>query len=349
MKIAIIGLAQSGKSSLFHALTGGEPGRDKGGFTMGTVQVPDARVDRLSAVYQPKKTTYANVELVDTMPPQAKATGGAGFDGSFLAAVRPMDAFLLVLRAFDEPGLCEPAVDAATMLSEMAVADLMVVDGRLERMAQDGKKGKPVSAEERVALERASALLNAGKAVRDDPEVAALPELRTYALLTARPILLVLNVGETDTGVEHDALCAQWGVAELGLPTFGCNAKLEAEIRDLPEADRAEFMGAMNIRESAVHAMIRKTYGALGLVSFLTGGDDEVRAWTIHRGTLAPRAAGAVHSDIEKGFIRAEVIAYDDFDHLGSEAAARKAGRYRLEGREYVVQDGDIINFRFNV
>ena len=225
----------------------------------------------------------------------------------------------------------------------------MVVDGRIERMDLDAKKGKPVSAAERAALQRASELLNAGKAVRDDPEVAALPDLRTYALLTARPILLVANVGEDDTGLERDAVREKWGLKNIDLPTFACNAKLEAEIRDLPEADRAEFMSAMNIREPAMNAMIRETYGALGLLSFLTGGDDEVRAWTIHRGTVAPRAAGAVHSDIEKGFIRAEVISYEDFDRLGSEAAARKAGRYRLEGRDYVVQDGDIINFRFNV
>jgi len=185
--------------------------------------------------------------------------------------------------------------------------------------------------------------------VADDPALCANVLLRTYAFLTAKPVIVVANVAEADAAADRIAVLARHGLPVHDLPSFACCAQVEAEIQELPEDERPEFMEAMGIVEPAMNVVIREVYRALGLISFLTSGEDECRAWTVRRDTPAPQAAGAVHSDIEKGFIRAEVIHYDEFIALGSEAAAKKAGKYRLEGREYLVQDGDIVHFRFNV
>ena len=203
--------------------------------------------------------------------------------------------------------------------------------------------------DERDALNRCLKLLDNGQRIYEDADLAARPELRTYAFLTARPILAVVNVGEDDIPKPTAEVLARLRLPVAGIPTFACCAKSEGEIQAMPEGDRKDFREMLGVREPVLDIMVREVYRALGLVSFLTTGEDECRAWTIRRGTLAPRAAGAIHADIEKGFIRAEVIAYDDFMALGSEVAAKKAGKYRLEGREYVVQDGDIVHFRFNV
>ena len=352
MKVALVGLPQSGKTMLFQALTGIEGGREKGGLTMGTLKVPDTRVDRLAELFQPKKTTHAVIELVEAHAPHKseKRANESTLDAAFLNLVKPMDAFLIVARAFDEEGLSEPRKDVDALVDEMLLADLMLVETRLERDDLEHKKGKPgMIAEEKNALVRCRAVLDAGKRIYEDAELAAEPTLRTYAFLTARPILVVANVGENDVATDPVALLARFELPVRGLPTFAASAKVEAEIQSLPEEEREDFRGAMGVREPVLEVLVREVYGALGLISFLTSGEDECRAWTVRRGTLAPRAAGAVHSDIEKGFIRAEVIAFDEFNALGSEAAAKKAGKYRLEGREYVVQDGDIIHFRFNV
>jgi len=348
MKVAVIGLPQCGKTTLFQVLIGGGGGRQKGGLAIGTVKVPDARVDRLSAMYRPKKTTYATIELVEAQTPHKPGGRASGLDAAFLSLVKPMDAFLLVVRAFDDG--CDPRADVDAVLTDMLLADLMVVENRLDRIAQDAKKGKSTAPPEEVqALERCRALLDAGGLVRDDAELAALPLLRNYAFLTSRPILVVVNTAEADAGTPQAEVLVRHGLPLRGLPSFPCSAQTEEEIQALAEEERPAFREAMGIREPVLDVAVREVYAALGLISFLTAGDDEVRAWTIRSRTLAPRAAGAVHTDIEKGFIRAEVIGYDDFVQLGSEAAARKAGRYRLEGREYAVQDGDIVHFRFNV
>jgi hypothetical protein len=316
------------------------------------VKVPDVRVDRLAEIFNPRKKVYAQIEVVEAQAPHTgeRKPGQSGLDGAFLNLVKPMDAFLLVVRAFDEEGLNEPASDAAAVVDEMILADLMVLEARLERDALDRKKGKPgIGNEERDALEKCKALLDEGRRIHEVPEVAGLHILRSYAFLTARPILVVANVADQDAGSPTSEVLARFELPIRGLPSFACCAKVEAEIQELPPEERPEFMEAMGIREPALDVVIREIYTALGLISFLTSGEDECRAWTIRRGTLAPQAAGAVHSDIEKGFIRAEVITYDEFIILGSEAAAKKAGKYRLEGREYPVHDGDIINFRFNI
>jgi ribosome-binding ATPase len=352
MKVALVGLPQSGKTCLFTALTGTEPGHEKSGIAIGTVKVPDARVDKLSAMYKPKKTTHAAIEVVEAHAPhkaERKASTSA-LDTGFLNLVKPMDAFLLVVRAFDEEGLNEPRTDIDTLLSELILADLMLVETRLERDGHERKKGRPgMPGEERDALDRCRKLLENNQRIFDDTGLAARAELRTYAFLTARPILAVANVGEDNIPKPAAEVLAHFRLPVAGIPTFACCAKSEGEIQAMPEQERKEFREMLGVREPVLDIMVRELYLALGLVSFLTSGEDECRAWTIRRGIQAARAAGAIHADIEKGFIRAEVIAYDDFIALGSEAAAKKAGKYRLEGREYVVQDGDIVHFRSNV
>jgi GTP-binding protein YchF len=352
MKVALVGLPSSGKTSLFTALTGNEPAREKAGLTLGTVKVPDARVDKLSEMYRPRKTTHAVIELVEAHAAhrdESKA-GRSGLDAGFLNLVKPMDAFLLVVRAFDEAGLNDPRADFDTLVSEMILSDQMLVETRLERDAAERKRGRPGMAEgERDALKQCLALLENGQRIHEDPILAARPELRSYAFLTARPMLAVVNVGEDDIPKPAAEVLARWGLPAAGIPTFACCAKAEGEIQAMPEEERKEFREMLGVREPVLDVLVRELYEALGLISFLTSGDDECRAWTIRRGSTAPRAAAAIHADIEKGFIRAEVVAYDDFIALGSEAAAKKAGKYRLEGRDYVVQDGDIIHFRFNV
>lgn len=351
MKVALVGLPQSGKTSLFAALTGAEPARTKAGITLGTVRVPDARVDKLSEMYRPKKTTHAVIELVEALATHKvdSKVSKSALDAAFLNLVKPMDAFLLVVRAFDEEGLNEPRADIDAILSEMILSDLMLVETRLERDGLERKKGKAgMPAEERDALDLCLKILNDNRRIYDDTELAARSELRAYAFLTARPILAMVNVGEDDIAKPTADVLARFGLPVAGIPTFACCAKSEAEIQAMPEGERKEFRELLGMREPVLDIMVREVYLALGLVSFLTTGEDECRAWTIRRGTRAPRAAGAVHADIEKGFIRAEVVAYDDFIALGSEAAAKKAGKYRLEGRDYVVQDGDIVHFRFS-
>jgi ribosome-binding ATPase len=352
MKVALVGLPQSGKTSLFTALTGTEPTREKAGMTMGTVKVPDARVDKLSEMYRPKKTTHAVIELVEAHAPhkdENKASKST-LDAGFLNLVKPMDAFLLVVRAFDEEGLNDPRADFDTLLSEMILSDQMLVETRLERDEADRKRGRPgMSEDERDALRRCLTLLENGQRIYEDAELAARPELRSYSFLTARPMLAVVNVGEDEIPKPTAEVLARLQLPVGGIPTFACCAKAEGEIQAMPESERKEFREMLGVREPVLDIMVRELYAALGLISFLTSGEDECRAWTIRRGATAPRAAAAIHADFEKGFIRAEVVAYDDFIALGSEAAAKKAGKYRLEGRDYVVQDGDIVHFRFNV
>jgi len=353
MKVALIGLPQSGKTTMFRALVGPGVSKEKGLLNLGIVKVPDKRVEKLAQIYNPKRTVYAQIEVVEaTAVHKGDKKGGQGstLDPALLNLLKPMDAFLLVTRAFDEEGLCEPRADVEAIIEEMMLSDLMVLEARLERDELDRKKGKSViPAEELDALTKCRELLESGRLIAEAPDVANLAELRTYAFLTARPILVIANVAEADAGTPIEELLKRYDLPVRGLQTFACCAQIEAELQELPDDERPDFMEALGITEPAVNIVIEQVYKALGLISFLTTGEDECRAWTIRKGTLAPKAAGVVHSDIEKGFIRAEVIAYDEFEALGSDQAAKKAGKYRLEGREYAVQDGDIIHFRFNV
>jgi len=348
MKAAIIGLPQAGKTTLFQAMAGAGA-TSRGALSIGTVKVPDARLDRLAEMYHPRRVVHATLEVVEANAPAIGKQGSGGLDAAFLNLVRPMDAFLLVLRAFDEEGLDEPAREAESVLSELILSDLMVVENRIERIGLDQKKGKPVSAEELRLLERAHGILDQGRLLREDPELCGVPAFQHFAFLTARPILLIVNVAERDLAVPADEVLARFALPVRGLATFPCCARAEQEIADLSPEERAEFRQALGVREPILDVVVRELYRVMGLISFLTVGEDEVRAWPIRAGTLAPQAAGVVHSDIERGFIRAEVVRYEDLVELGSEAAARRAGRYRLEGRDYRIQDGDVVHFRFVV
>ncbi len=352
MKAAIIGLPQSGKTTLFQAMVGSHSARERGALTIGTLKVPDPRVDRLAEMYRPHRVVHATIEVVEANAPTMGRHGdscrrGKGLDAAFLNLVRPMDAFLLVVRAFDESD--EPARDAETVLADLVLSDLMTVENRLDRLANDKKKGKHVGAEEVRALERAREVLETGQGVRDAMDQGDASLLQPLALLTTRPILVVANVAEDDLSRDPEEVLARLRLPVHGLRTFLCCARVEQEVQELPPEDRDEFRRALGVREPVTEVIARELYAAMGFISFLTVGEDEVRAWTIREGTPAPRAAGVVHSDMERGFIRAEVVRYEDLVSLGSEAAARRAGRYRLEGRDYVVQDGDVIHFRFAV
>jgi ribosome-binding ATPase len=347
MKAGLVGFPQTGKTTLFEALTGqtAAPGSSsraaKSG--MGVVRVPDERVTRLSAMYHPKKTTYAEVVFVDT--PRSKATP-SGLDAGMLQAVAEADALVVVLCGFADAGSAalNPERELQDFEAELILSDLGAVERRLERLAKTRDSDR-----EKAVLERCLALLGAGSALR---HLALSPDeekaISSFAFLSRRPLLLVLNTSERDMGAPLPAGLA--AIAEAsGAKLLAVCAAVEAEIARLPEADQADFLASMGIDEPASARLIRSAYALLDYVSFFTVGEDEVRAWTVRRGSPAPRAAGRVHSDIERGFIRAEVMSYDEFIEAGSEARMKALGRFRVEGKDYVVEDGDIINFRFNV
>jgi ribosome-binding ATPase len=346
MKAGLVGYAQSGKTTLFDALTGqhkhGAGGRAQ--VNLGAIKVPDPRVDALSAIFKPKLTTYAEMHFVDVPGP---ATKGSGLDAEALRALAEVDAFCLVVRGF--PGFDGSAADPERELrdfdAELVLHDLALVEKRLERLAREHKQGSA----EHHELERLHVHLDAGHPLRtmkwSDAEDR---ELAHFAFLSRRPMLVIVNVAE-----DQAAAVAPPGVlaaaTELGCQVLPLCATIEAEIADLPPSDQPEFLASLGLTEPARARFIRAAYHLLDLVSFFTVGEDEVRAWPIRRGDKAPRAAGRIHSDLERGFIRAEVTHYQDFMTVGSEARARQEGKLRLEGKEYVVQDGDIMNIRFAV
>jgi len=358
MKTGIIGLASSGKSTLFHLLTGaGAPapgGRPEA--RVGVARVPDPRVDALSGLFKPKKKTYATVDYVD-VPGVSKGEGSALVD---LPALRGVDALLHVVRAFESDAVPHPdgSVDAlrdAKMLElELILADLQAVDKRLEKLEGNIKKAnKPEDVAERAIFVKMKAWLEDERPLREqeftDEERR---RLRNYSFLTEKPMLLVVNLGEADV-----RSAAAW-LQKSGLPAFAArpylalcpvSAPIEAEMAELKAEDARAFREDLGLQEPGLDRVIRTSYELLGLLSFLTAGEDECRAWTIRKGTRAPLAAGAIHSDIERGFIRAEVVSFEDLMAAGSLAACREKGTLRLEGKDYEVRDGDVINFRFNV
>ena len=358
MKAGILGLSLAGKSTLFQLLTG-TPAPLPGGRPeprVGVARVPDPRVFRLAEIFNPKKRTLATVEYVD-VPGVAKGEGQALVD---LPALRGVDALVHVVRAFESESAPHPdgSVDAlrdARMLElELILADLQTVERRIERLDANIKKAnKPEDVSERALFERLKQALEAEKPLRElglsEEEQA---RLRGYALLSGKPMLLVANLGEAQI---RDA--ASWlsrsGLQEFakkpGLGVCAVAAPIEAEMAELSPEDAQAFREDLGLAEPGLDRVIRSTYELLGLLSFLTAGEDECRAWTIARGTRAQLAAGAIHSDIERGFIRAQVVAFSDLVAAGSLAACREKGTLRLEGRDYLVQDGDVIEFKFNV
>jgi ribosome-binding ATPase len=362
MQVTIVGLPGSGKTTVFNALTGGHA--ETGGFSgsraapnVSVVKVPDDRVDRLAALFNPKKSAYADVTYVDVAIPAGAAREGT-INPDVLALVRNADALLHVTRAFEDPALgvaADPWRDVDELDLEFAVADLSVIEKRLERLKTQGRHGsqaeRDLAQREEELLKRLEPHLSEGRPLRsfgltDDEELL----LRGYRFLTQKPVLVVLNVDEGR--LPEVAVLESSGRERYAEPHTAVAAlagKIEAEIGELPEEDARLFMDDLGIGEPSRGRVIRLTYELLGLISFFTAGEDECRAWTLRRGSTAVEAAGTIHSDLARGFIRAQVISVDDLLDAGSMAEARKRGTLRQEGRDYVVQDGDTIEVLFNV
>ena len=361
MKIGIIGLPSSGKTTLFNALTRGKA--ETGGFgssrsaNVGVAHVPDERVDILTGIFKPKKTIFAEVMYVD-LP---GSTSGDLFEGEALSQLQQVDAVLLVARAFEDASVphMDGSVDSKRDIEKVAFdilfADIALLERRVERLTEGQKKMKVADREQAIKnvdiLKRLQADLENGTAFRDreldDAESKAISD--TF-LISSLPLLVALNIGEDAIGetaeLERDLAGILTGASSGGAAICG---SLEAELVGMPAEEETKMRAGLDAGESGLSRMIKLSYDVLGLNSFLTVGEDEVRAWTIQAGTLAPKAAGTVHSDIERGFIRAETVAYNDFIDCGSMAEARNRGLYRQEGREYAMQDGDIVNFLFSV
>jgi GTP-binding protein YchF len=349
MKIGLVGFPGSGKTTVFNALTGQTAetgyGAARGKTNLGVIKVPDARIDALVELFHPKKTTYAEIQFVDVA---ATAAGEQtqGLDTATLTAMRDVDALCHVVRGFvsDAGKAPTPLVEAKALEDEMNLADLILIEKRLERLKKE--RGKPT---EEAALEKMKAHLESAKPLRE----LTLPDadwmlVSGFRFLSQKPLLLVLNVDEADAAKPAPADLAEHAKAHgLGLVVLA--GRVEMDIAQMPAADQKEFASSLGLAEPAIGRFINAAYALLDLISMLTSGEDECRAWTIKRGTIAQKAAGKIHSDIERGFIRAEVMRWDDLVKLGSEAKCREAGKLRLEGKEYVVQDGDVAHFRFNV
>ena len=356
MKTGIIGLPQVGKTSLFKILTKAKI--DERGFSreahLGVARVPDERLDKLSAMYSPKKTTYASVEYVDVAAIGQEALK----ETTFLTNLRNVDALIHVLRVFENDavaheGPMDPLRDAKSVEFDLMVSDLTQVEKRLERVEKDMKKGRTSELErEQALLIRSKDSLEKEIPLRELEMTADEKKLiRGFMFLSQKPILYVLNVSESGTlGADLEGAVSRFKLDELAARTnAGATAicgKVEAELTEMDDAEAADFLESYGLHESGLVRLIRKSYELLGLISFFTAGEDECRAWTVPVGSKAPQAAGAIHSDLEHHFIRAETIRWDQLLDAGSEAAARAKGTLRLEGKEYIVQDGDVMHIR---
>ena len=346
MKVGLIGRRGSGKTTIFNMLTGleaqvgGYPGGDKAEIHLGVIKVPDQRIDRLAEIFQPKKTTYAEIRFTDFPANQGKDDLKASSD--LLSQMREVEAIALVLRDFDAQA--DPLKELNDLLAEMTFADLVVVENRLGRLKKEQGKEQELPLLERCrkALENEEGLRNLSL----NPDEESL--LAGFGFLSRKPLLALFNTSDERAG-QPPLPAYEEELRRRGIQSLALAGKVEMEIAQLNEADRDAFLKEIGIEEPARARFIRASYQLLDLISFLTTGKDEVRAWTIKRGTTARKAAGKIHSDIERGFIRAEVVPYEEFTALGSEAKCREAGKLRLEGKDYVVRDGDIIHFRFNV
>lgn len=369
MKLAIVGLSNSGKTTLFNALTG--LGIETTNYPtqisephIGIVKVPDSRVDKLSEIFKPKKTTYATVQYVDYI---GLTKGDIAQNTKVFDLIKDADAIVHVVRCFEDDAVAhpmskiDPLTDMQTLELELIFGDLELVQKRLERMQENSKKGKKPDETERQLLLRCKQSLEAEIPLRNlkftEQEQKAMRHLQ---FVSTKPEIVVFNIAEKDLNSQaSNELITETlkylndKPLEAGLKpphtVMALCAKVEMELTELPSEDAKAFLQDLQISEPALNKLITTSYELLGLISFLTAGEDEVRAWTIVKGTVASKAAGKIHSDIERGFIRAEVIGYDDFISSGSMAEAKQKGLLRLEGKTYVVQDGDIINFRFNV
>jgi len=365
LKLGIVGLPNVGKSTLFNALTAA--GADAANYpfctvehNVGMVEVPDPRVDLLAEKVQPQRVLRATVQFVDIAGLVKGASEGEGLGNQFLANIRETDAIVHVVRCFDDPdvvhvmGSVDPVRDREVINLELALADLAVVEKRLEKARKAARGNDREAQAELGLLERLNETLGEGhpaRAVEASEDESRI--LRSYNLLTSKPVLYLANVAETDLpeGDNEHVRALRGAVKASGerAEIIPISSKIESELAELPAEEKQEFLESLGITEPGLHTLIRAGYRLLGLQVYFTAGEKEVRAWEIPVGAKAPEAAGVIHSDFERGFIRAETVSFADFERTGSVKAAREQGLMRSEGKEYVVKDGDILLFRFNV